>query len=243
MITIAICDDNVDYLRNFALSVRKIYAKSLSEEYINDAVIEFSHANDILHYLKKFPIDILFLDIDMPQTNGFELAEKLNRLYPDVIIIFVSSHENFVYSSFEYSPFRFLRKSHIDDELRDTFIKAVDKCLTLNDIMTFNTVDGDISLKAKDILYFEGNKNYYYIYTLRNVYKCRGTLLNVEKLTENFCFFRIHSAFIVNMENIETVIDRLTVQMTNKKILPISQKRAAEFKRAYMNFIRKRFLK
>ena len=243
MITIAVCDNDVYYLKNLALSVGRICDDIGFKEYLNFYVTEFNCAEDVLTYLEKYPINILLLDIDMPKMNGFDLAGKLNKLYPDIILIFVSSHENFVYSSFEYRPFRFLRKSHIDDELQSTLSKAIKKCMAANNILTFNTIRKEIIIKTNDILYFEADKNYFLIHTADDVYKCRGTLCKLEEGLKESDFHRIHAAFIVNMENIDKVKHGTEVQLTNKKFLPISQKKASGFKKAYMAFLRKRFLK
>lgn len=243
MITIAVCDNDVTFSKYLALSAGKISNDIGFQEYLNFSVTEFNCAKDVLTYLDKYPINILLLDIDMPQMNGFDLAGKLNKLFPDIIIIFVSSHENFVYSSFEYRPFRFLRKSHIDDELQSALSKAIEKCMVANDILAFNTIKKDIVLRTNDILYFEVDKNYFLIHTVDDVYKCRGTLCKLEEDLKEFNFYRIHAAFIVNMENIDKLKHGTEVQLTNKKFLPISQKKASGFKKAYMAFLRKRFLK
>ena len=62
--------------------------------------VEMSSSKAVLEYIKEHSINILFLDIDMPEENGFQLAEKINRLRPDTLIIFVSSHEKLCFQFF-----------------------------------------------------------------------------------------------------------------------------------------------
>ncbi len=119
MITIGVCDDNIQFARLLVKSLRTLCATELPERIGCQIAVEFSSCDDVLRYLEYNTINILFLDINMPTKTGFDLAEKLNQLYPDIIIIFVSAHDNFVYSSFEYSPFRFLRKTHLYKDRRD----------------------------------------------------------------------------------------------------------------------------
>jgi DNA-binding LytR/AlgR family response regulator len=179
----------------------------------------------------------------MPGISGFELAERLNVFSPDTVIIFVSAYEEFVYSSFEYCPFRFLRKTHLAQELPDTLRKVTEKCLTDKAVLLFNTVDGEAALRLKDILFFEGQKNYYFIHTASGtVYKCRGTMDSVEELMENRGFFRVHAAFIVNLEHIESVDGSGFILMKSKKTVSLSKRRMPAFKDSYMKFLRRRII-
>ena len=241
MITIAVCDDNAAFARMLSDSIRKICAAELPERIVCQVAAEFSSCDDVLRYLENNIIHILFLDINMPSKTGFDLAEKLNRLYPDIIIIFVSAYENFVYSSFEYSPFRFLRKSHLEKELPGAFLKAVERLMSRDETLTFLTVDGEAALRAKDIYYFEGQRNYYLIHCADAVFRCRGTISQVENQTEALDFYRIHAAYVVNLANIEKIVNTGSVQMKSGTVLNISQRRLGGFKEAYMKFTRKRF--
>ena len=58
--------------------------------------------------------DLLFLDIEMQELNGFELAAKIQETAPDILIIFVSAYESYVYKSFEFRPFRFIPKQQME---------------------------------------------------------------------------------------------------------------------------------
>ena len=206
-----------------------------------DVVGFFDRSVDALEYARENPVDFALLDIDMPEMNGFELAKSLCAAHPDIIIIFVSSYEEFVYSSFEYCPFRFLRKAHLTEELDITFQKVVEKCILNNETLLFNSTEGEVLLRLKDIIFFEGQKNYYVIYTVSGKeYKCRGTMDSLEAVMKNYDFFRIHASFIVSHEQIESVNNDGFVNMKNNKRLSISRRRAAPFKDAYMEFIRRR---
>lgn len=241
MITIAVCDDNAQFAGLLSQRLRRLCAYKLPQNVDCTVAPVFTSANEVLSYLQNGTINILFLDIDMPDSNGFELAKILCDTYPDTIIIFVSSYEEFVYSSFEFCPFAFLRKEHLNTELDVTLSRVIDKCVLGNKSLLFDTTDGETVLRVKDILFFEGQGNYYYIYTLSSKsYKCRGTMKSVEKLTQGYDFFRIHSAHIVNHEHIESISGSGELMMRNGKRLSISKKRAAAFKASYMEFIRRR---
>lgn len=241
MINIAVCDDSPEFAELMVQHLKRLCAYNAPSR--ADLRVEgaFNSASAVIEYLKSNTIDILFLDIDMPGMGGFELAKMLCTAYPDTIIIFVSAYEEFVYSSFEFCPFRFLRKSHLTNELDVTFEKVIEKCIINNEALEFDTTEGELTLRAVDILYFEGEKNYYLINTRQGrVYKCRGTMKVLEQEIKKYDFFRIHSAYIVNLSHIESISSGGFVVMKNSRRLSISSRRMQEFKNAYMEFIRRR---
>ena len=245
MLTIAVCDDNPQFAGMLVKKLRQLCVYCLPDRIDCKIISEFSSANQVLEYITDNFIHILFLDIDMPRINGFGLAEKLREKYPDIIIVFVSSYENFVFNSFEYNPFRFLRKSHLEQELPITFQKIIEKCIVDKETITFNTTEGKQIIRIKDILYFEGNKNYVNIHCKADInYKCRGTVTEMEQMMNKYDFYRVHPAFVVNLDNIEYIDKKgFCVNINNRDALRVSRRKMPEFKECYMEFIRRRYLK
>ena len=244
MIRIAVCDDQVYYAKQFVNKIKSICAVKASEQYDCREYEGFYSAEDVISFLQKNKIDILFLDIEMKGMNGFELASVLNREFPEIIIIFVSAYENYVYSAFEYSPFRFLRKTHIDEELEDALIAAIEKLMSLQKTINFNTVDGKIELRLKDILYFESSGNYLLLHHNGGApYKIRSTVSEITVKTANYDFCRIHHAYTINLGNIKKTEGNKKVTLKDGTTLPISARKASDFKKAYMDFTNRRFIK
>lgn len=240
MLTIGICDDNPHFAQALTKKIHELCALNLSERVDCKVIPSFGTANEVINYLKKYAINILFLDIDMPGINGFKLAEYLCSNYPDTVIIFVSSYEDFVYSSFEYCPFRFLRKAHLNQELPLTFKKVIDKCLLDKEVLSFNTTDGERLLRIKDIVLFEGQKNYFAIKTTNSIiYKCRGTLNSVEEIVKQYDFYRVQSSYIISYEHITNAENDYVTMKTGESI-SISRRKLNSFKLAYMQYIRRR---
>lgn len=102
MIRIALCDDEPIFLDEWRISdgggVR---------------VEKFTSGEELLRSHNAQPFDAVFTDIDMPYPDGFSLAERIG----DTPIVFVTNHDELVYSSLRFRPFRFVRKSHLDEEL------------------------------------------------------------------------------------------------------------------------------
>ena len=133
MLTIAVCDDDPAFAYTLTQKLRELCAHYVPDHIDCQILPEFTSATEVLRYLSKYSIDILFLDIVMPQTNGFQLAGVLMERYPNTLILFVSAHDDFVYKSFAFNPFRFLRKEHLAKELPYALQKAVEKFQALCD--------------------------------------------------------------------------------------------------------------
>lgn len=242
MMTIAVCDNDIIFADNLAAELTKLKDKKLPSRIPCEIVPAFYSAEQVLNYIctESKHISVLFLDIDMPECSGFELAEKLSKLCPDIIIVFVSAYENFVYSSFDYSPFRFLRKTYISSELPNTFDRLIEKYIYSLESIDIQTVSGGKSIPIKEIVYFESKGNYFNVCCLHNTYRCRGTIKDAERMIKDYDFYRIHAAFVANMQNIESFNKNQAVLMKNGVLLYISQKRMKDFKKVYSDYIRRK---
>ncbi len=243
MLSFGICDDNLHFAAVLMKKLHELCALHLPERVDCRILPSFGCADDVMTFMKSQQINVLFLDIDMPKVNGFRLAEHISANYPETIIIFVSSYEDFVFSSFEYSPFRFLRKSHLTEELPLTFKKVIDKCLLEKETLSFVSTDGEQLLRAKDIILFEAQKNYYVVKTTSPTsYKCRGTLGSVEESVKNFDFYRVNSSYIINLEHMAKVENDF-VTMKTGEVISISRNKSTLFKSEYMQYLRRRITK
>ena len=111
IINIVVCDDDQDFLDNIQKELFHL-ANTLNiaiETYL------YTDGNKVvdLIYNDKEDFDILFLDIDMPDISGLEVAKKLREKGSDIILIFISAHEQYVFDSIEYNPFRYIRKNRV----------------------------------------------------------------------------------------------------------------------------------
>ena len=239
MFNIALCDDNTQFLNLLEGNIRRECARLIPEELECSVGPSFGSAEDVLSYIKVNPIDVLFLDIDMPNMNGFDLAQILCKEYKETIIVFMSAYDNYVYDSFEFFPFAYLRKNCLSEEISRVLKRIVDKILEPTKQLTLYTKEGNLSFFVKDILYFESKHNYYIVHcTNRRSYECRGTLSQVEETVSEFNFFRIHSAFIVNLEYVDRIIDNSYVLIKGRQ-LPVAQRRIVEFRKYYTEYTRR----
>lgn len=176
------------------------------------------------NWLVANPVDILFLDMEMPELNGLDLLKTLARK-PAVIVI--SGNAGFAIDAFEVSVVDYLLKP-VKDYAR--FLQAVNKAMSLvnvvgKDITTgsnlFVKVDSLLQkIQIAEILWVEAAGDYIKIQTNDRSFMVYSTLKNIaDKLPSNQ-FIRIHRSYIVNLSKISN-IDATNLEV-NKKIFPIS---------------------
>lgn len=241
MIVFAVCDDNRFFADLMTKQLRRLLVNF--PDSIDYCVHTFSSAKQVLNYTDTSPIHILFLDVDMPQMNGFELAEILRKKSPSTLVVFVSAHDELVYEAFRYRPFGFLRKSHLENELFSMLQRVIDEHLQNNETVLLPTVDGEINVRIQDIVYVESVKNYFDVHCCEHkFYRCRGSLALAETILQKDCFCRIHTAFLINLAYIQTIQNDHAIQLTDGSSLSVSLRRWKEFNEAYAAYSKKRVI-
>jgi DNA-binding LytR/AlgR family response regulator len=170
-------------------------------------------------------VDIVFLDIDMPELSGLDVADMIA---PSANIIFTTAHDRYAVRAFEKNGYDFLLKPISFER----FIASVTKVKRL--INTGRTSDNLpdcffinpgvkgklIRLDYSEILYIEALKNYIIIYTPTDKHITYSSMKEVESAVPDTRFVRIHKSYIVNIEKIK-LIDGNMVVLPNEVVLPM----------------------
>lgn len=235
MVKVAIVD-------NEKAIINEIYSLIESSNDMKCIIETFEHSIKFFQKINNILCDIVFLDIDMPEMNGFDIAKILNNIRPDITIIFVSSFENFVFESFEYHPFRFVRKSNLKEDI-DSALNAYQREIERKkDVYFFKTNEAERSVKTSDIMYFESMGHDIFIYTVDGNFKIkreRDRNMTVKFITEKFenkGFIRVHKSFLVNYLYIHTINYSNIILKNNLKI-SINPRKANDIKKIYQKFI------
>ena len=179
---------------------------------------------EAMKLLKRESIDLVFLDIEMPDLSGLDLVKTLDHL-PQ--IIFVSGHTKYAVEAFEYHVTDFLVKP-ID---LPRLIKAVgharhlmEKKQQTNDLRElFVKVDGRlVRLSYDDILYVESIGDYVIFHTVKKErFIVHSTLKNIDAKLQHPEFLKVHRAFVVNLTKIVDIEESNLV--IGDKVIPISR--------------------
>lgn len=202
MLRVAICDDNKVFVNKMSQVVKYEFIKQNNE----DIELETYISSELMyqHHLKK-PFDVIFLDIDMPELDGFQLAAKITSS-KDCYIIFVTSHPELVYDSLYFRPLNFITKSNdsfFKEKLHSVVNQLFNEMKQNTTIILENKEIGRVSLKIKSIYYIESNKHYVIYHSEhKGPIKIRGNIGELETYYSEFDFARIHKSFLVNLRHI-----------------------------------------
>lgn len=230
MLNIAICDDN----EFDALAAKNVIKQALKEMRIASEITFYLKASDIeyklLHY--KESLDILILDIDMPDISGLDLAEKIRENNIDIIIIFLSNHEEFVFKAIEFQPFRYIRKIKLETEM-PLAIRAAARIIKskIDKQIILDTEDGEIKAMISDIMYFEADRRKVIVH-LNNGKKVtvNKNITDFYNILKNNKFVIIHRSCVVNADYVQNIKNDLAI-LKNNETLVISRRKVRDVKR------------
>jgi two-component system LytT family response regulator len=236
---IAIIDDEKHCVESLALDLQSLPITT-------NIVLKSTTPVDCLQQLGQLQIDLLFLDVEMPVLNGFELLEQLPELNFDVV--FTTAHSEYAVKAFRNKAYNFLLKPvDIDDleqvlrdweqkeeaqnrlldasAVREMLIKIKAEGLLKNKI-AIPVADGFEFLEVDHIIYCQSENNYTRIVLANQQQKLISkTLKEVEHTLGNYLFMRIHQSYLINPNYLKKYHknDGGYVVMEPDKQLPVSK--------------------
>lgn len=222
---IAICDDELPVAKATLQNVKNLVEKHNDRNIIFDYYV-FTDPAELIKKHNEITFDVVFLDIDMPQVGGFDVAEKLYVRYRDVFIIYVTSYAEYALDSIKHRVYRFVVKSNLR-ELEYSIINLLDDLTLLNVTYQFNYKDDYYSIPTKSILYCESERNNVIIHTENGDFKQKISIKKMIKYLPK-TFARCHSSYIINLIRI-TKIKSNSLVLTEDITIPIGRAYKQDF--------------
>jgi two-component system LytT family response regulator len=217
----------------------------LLTKYCPDVVIEkiFNDSLEALEYLSQHQPDLIFLDIEMPQLNGFDLIKKLGKITSR--IIFTTAYDQYAIKAFRFNAIDYLLKPIDKSEL----ISAIKKYFTVPSIETILHVQelsqtsvpekillpiGNeiIFVQVKDIICCEAEGSYCNIYCQDMIkpYLLSKTLRDIEELLNNPIFFRPHASWLIQESFVRKIVkgDAMEIVLHHEIRVPVARSKRPE---------------
>jgi len=234
MIKTVILDDEKHALATLAWKLEKFCPEI-------EVVQQFSDSMAGLEYLRANPPELLFLDIEMPRLNGFELLEELDHPLPFEVIL-ITAYDEFGIRAVKARVFDYLLKPIQNQDLKT----AIEKFKTLRKSekniapassppslqrIALATKESIEYVLPEDIVLCSSESNYTMIYLAGGRKKLISrTLKDVETWLQGFGFYRAHNSHLVNLSHIKEFIrsDGGYLLMSNSQQLPVARNRKDE---------------
>lgn len=221
-------------------------ALELMESYVNQTpflklIKCCSSASEFIELINKESVDLVFMDIHMPDVNGLELSKIIDK---NIMVIFVTAYDQYALESYKVNAVDYLLKPVSYAE----FLSAANKAINLADLRSsFQRADianddsGEcnsifvksdyklLQINVKDVLYVEGLKDYIKIYIENEINPIVSlvSMKSIEEALPTEKFMRVHRSYIVNMSKVK-IVDRSRI-VFGKVYIPISDSYKEKF--------------
>ncbi len=193
---------------------------------MNCEIIEFQNGMELMNFPKH--LEILILDIEMPEMGGIEVKNRLQRLKRDVIIIYVTSHDEMMREAFGLNVLGFVKKEYMQRDLPVMLISALE--------MVGNFVILRDDIDSREIAYIHTEQVYCRLFLIDGTEKVlRASLKELESKLADVGFIRAHRSYLVNLQYVEGIDDSMVCILKRK--IPISVRKRFKVQRAYETFI------
>ncbi len=223
-----------------------------------EVVAEASNGIEALELNKKLKPDIIFLDIQMPEISGLDVASKLMEEETAPIIIFVTAYDEFAIDAFEVNATDYLLKPISEDRLKSRLDKIIEKSnrdleLNYNQIkeliesLKISEKDSPrlislyhenklVPVELEDIVYATIEDKNTVIISGKEKFKINTSLNRLLDKLDSSMFFRTHKSYIVNLNKIESVETwfngTYNINLIGyKEKIPVSRNAAGDFKK------------
>lgn len=215
---IAICDDDITCVNRIQ---ELINSYNLSEE-LN--IKSYLSGKEFIQNLDEaLRCDIIFLDIEMPEVSGLDVAHALRENGSKAIVIFITSHINYVSDTFRLGAFQFLVKPVQESAFNVDFERAIRTYRNTHKFYQINWRETKHVVEYGDICYIEGYNRHLYINTESEGYECVGKIQEEEDKLRLYNFVRCHQGYIVNMSKIRDIKKNVLV-LKNGVEIPVSRR-------------------
>ncbi len=220
-ITIGVCDDNP---KQVELLAQYLDSHSMAGEF--DVIRSTDPAAFLQSLLDKKP-QLVFLDIDMGQTSGIRLGEKIKALYEDTVLVYVTAYENYAVEAFGVRAFHYLLKPLT----REKFSEVLEQCLRqvenardeAEKTLTVKIKKEVVCLNFRDIVIFRKKTSHKVkIHTTDRDYFYYDNFSNLLRTLGDGAFIRCHQGYIANISMIRGFCDK-TLFLSDNIALPVSR--------------------
>lgn len=226
-IRIAVCDDEKIVRQDLI----RVLQGMLEKEQIQYKLYEFSSGIELLERITE--IQLLFLDMDMPEIDGIDVGMKIQELNPKCKIVIASGREDRFKETYKVKPLGFVSKPFEEDEIREVILTYEVATIGRETIEVFKDRQS-YQIPQRDIKYIAAYNGYVEMLVNGELYRKNVSLNQLEQDLVKEIFYKVHKSYIVNLFWV-TKISENEVWVDNVKF-PLSRRQGKNVKDEYMKF-------
>ena len=236
IVRIAVCDDNEQVHDDMNVLLKKYSDTHLDESFL---FMAFENGEQLLQC--KEPIDLLFLDIELGEKSGIDLVPVMQQKYPNIVIMFISSHTKYFIYSHRLNVFQYLTKPFDERIFFEEMERFLDRYHRMQDVYTLDLRNAVVQFPIYEIVYIEASLRHLKIHHCQmGVYEKVGQIGKEEAMLKPYGFIRCHHGYLVNARYIERIkggtvylktIPNGTPDLLNE--LPVSKNKQQTAKQQY----------
>lgn len=230
---IAVCDDEKFYREK----ITALLQKYLSGHQLDSVIDIFCSGEEFLSQSSNaVKYDIVFMDINMEQTDGIETAMRIRAFQSNTYIVFVTAFIKYALDGYKVNAVRYIMKDTLDAAISECMDAILQK-MQLRQI-SFSFIEGEKKLYTDNLLYVESKKHksvFYYQEEQLTKYQIYEKLDDIEKVLNGAGFLRIHKSYLVNMRHIRKISNYIAELSTGEE-LPIPRIRYQAAKQKFVEY-------
>ena len=204
----------------------------LVREYYGQDSQQIDHYECGEDFYNQGEYDIVFMDIELKQMDGFEAVRLYKENHEDAIIIFLTTHAEMSRQGYLVNAFRYILKSNIEIEIEEA-LKAIDILNSKKQLVQFHVINmGMMCIKADDVLFIETDNRNVIIHTKEQDFISNRKMDDFEDELVEIGFFRCHKSYLINLQHVHK-FDRLNVYFKNGKKALVSTRKYVKLKERY----------
>lgn len=186
-------------------------------------------------FYDKDEYDVVFMDIEMGQMDGFETAKRYKQNNEEALILFLTTHVELSRRGYMVNAFRYIDKACIVEEIEEA-LNSIDELPKKDRMIAFHVVNmAEMHVRVRDILFVETDKRNIIVHTVECDYISNRGIDEVEEELKDCGFFRCHKSYLVNLERVRK-IDRIYAYFGNGTKAMISTRKYIEMKERFFAY-------
>ncbi|QOP40392.1 LytR/AlgR family response regulator transcription factor [Sulfurimonas marina] len=168
-------------------------------------ISDVDNAEDALKLCSEVAFDLVFLDINMPKTNGLELGYELKYMNQNIAIIYQSAYDEHALKAYDIGAVGYLVKPFSIEQLKSNIERVKSLATTERTVFMSKTGENYLLLKPEEIYYIKADLSEVTIRSASGFSYLGEKISDIQKKLAGYNFFRIHRSYLINVDEIKNI--------------------------------------